>query len=128
MKRFLVILLAIMTLVFPAAGWAQRSAASLQNVPEIQEADTLPLFFVERVMAVDLGWDSVYRDPEIDTYLVLPYSAEQVRAVILTDGVRLVYGRIEQLGDNFLYVVFNTDIIRLFLTRGVYLVIIAGNE
>ena len=127
MKKLLVSLLVLALLALPAAGMA-GGVISLQNVPEIQEADILPPFLVSQIIAVDLGWDSVYHDPTIDTYIILPYSAEQIITVILTDGYTFVHGSMEVLGYNFLYVTFNTDGIRQFLTRGAYLVLIAGNE
>ena len=127
MKKLCSLFLALILAVLPLLGCAEM-CYSLQYLPEIKESDEPSHFFVESVMVVDLDWESVYHDSVIDTYISLPHCNDSVFAVLLTDGYYFVRGEIKPLGYATLYVAFKTDDIRMFLTRGAFLVIIGYNE
>lgn len=115
------LLLAVTVTAYAGEGW------SLDWVPEIKEAEEVTPLTIDAVLPVALGWDSVYHDPTIDVFLHVPHDAGNIVAVVLTDGYTFAHGVFERVGgtSNTLFVTFQTERIRTFLTRGAYLVIIA---
>lgn len=124
MKKLICGLLVIVMLM-PAIAFADMyDGYFLNNVPEILESETKADFYVAKVIRVNPGWDSVYHDDYIDTYLITPFPNEKLYSVILTDGYEIVHGYIERIGDNFTYIQFETTNVRRFLLNYCYLVLI----
>jgi len=130
MKKILAALIALaLTLaVFMSACSAEGIPWKVDWIPEIAEsAEPRPLT-VEKIIPVDLGWDSVFHDETIDTFVYLPYSADNIVAVVLTDGFQFIHGEFEQLGYAGLFITFKTEHIRRFVNKGAYLIFIGCAE
>ncbi len=127
MKKYLALLAAIILLV-TVAGAAKAEAWALGSKPEIIESDEPVSFKIDKIIKVDLDWEKVYNNDTIGVYAFMPYSAENIVAVILTDGFQFVHGIIDTAGYGALAVTFKTEHIRKFVMKSGYLIFIGNAE
>ena len=127
MKKLVALFLILLLLACPILTHAD-APYTLTDIPELYTSDEPDEWFIDFCMPVKLGWDTVFNDETIHAYVFLPYSAEQLTAVVLTDGFYLVHGRIKIVADDFIFVEFPTVTIRNFTNKGSYLLFICRTE
>ena len=124
-----VMLAALVTLTAAAVLPAHAEEVwRLEAFPDLTEAEGPAPFRVAYLLPVKLNWETVYRDETLHTYAFLPNSAENIVAVLLTDGARFVQADLDQRGYATLYLTFETGPLRLFRSQAVYLVFIEAVE
>ena len=126
-KLFCFLLAVLLVLTVTVEALADESPWGVQWLPEIFEADEAVPVTIEKIIPVGLGWDSVFHDETIDTYISVPHE-NNIFAVILTDGFHFIHGRLEEIGEGMLFVTFKTEEIRLFLNKGAYLILVGCTE
>ena len=118
---FTVLLLLVTIAALPA--YAEESLR-LEYYPDMEATTDPAPIRVAYILPVKLNWETVYRDETLHTYAFLPNSAENIVAVLLTDGVHYVHANLEQRGYATLCMTFPAGPVRLFLSRATYLVFI----
>ena len=118
---FTVLLLLATIAAMPAYA---EETLRLENYPDMEAAPDPAPIRVAYILPVKLNWETVYRDETLHTYAFLPNSAENIVAVMLTDGTHFVHADLEQRGYATLYLTFPAGPVRLFLSRATYLVFI----
>lgn len=118
---FTVLLLLATIAAMPAYA---EETLRLENYPDMEAAPDPAPIRVAHILPVKLNWETVYRDETLHTYAFLPNSAENIVAVMLTDGTHFVHADMEQRGYATLCLTFPAGPVRLFLSRATYLVFI----
>lgn len=127
MKKLLSLFLVFTLLSVSLFGIAEASY-SIQALPELYESDEPAEYFIDHIMPVKLGWETVFHEDKIHAYICLPYRAEQLVDVILTDCFTVVHGEITNISHGLVYVEFQTEKIQRFMNKGAYLVFICRSE
>lgn len=122
---FTVLLLLVTIAALPA--YAEESLR-LEYYPDMEATTDPAPIRVAYILPVKLNWETVYRDETLHTYAFLPNSAENIVAVLLTDGVHYVHANLEQRGYATLCLTFPAGPVRLFLSRATYLVFVESTK
>ena len=118
---FTVLLLLATIAALPAYA---EETLRLEYYPDMEATTDPAPIRVAYILPVKLNWETVYRDETIHTYAFLPNSAENIVAVLLTDGTHFVHADLEQRGYATLCLTFPAGPVRLFLIRATYLVFV----
>lgn len=127
MKKILSMVLILLLLAWPILASAENDY-SFQYLPDISVSEDTPAVVIDAMLMVDLQWAAVYNMEEIDIFVSVPHDAQNIVSVILTDGIRMVYGNASQIGYGTLYVRFHTEQIRYFVTKHAYMIFLATNQ
>lgn len=127
MKKLLALLLGLSILLLPVLGFAD-APYTLSFMPDLYALEEPGEYFIDYCMPVKISWDTVFYDDTIHTHVFLPYNAQQLVTVALTDGYHLVCPDMREISEDFVYLVFDTNSIREFTNTGAWLLFICKND